>query len=357
MEKRPKLNIAWVRGKGSIDWSQPNIFFAIGARGAAKSSFLELCATRCLDAGGKVVDVYASKDSENLAWLRSDYVTSGNRKAILFRGDHVAVKSNHESIATSQFKLSDLDRADIFISANACYSSMDDEFGGVNRILDTLWKRRSWTKPVCLIMREAANLVFSRLKIRPDQSLARSEIIYSCRESRHTGCGILLDSLKPTSIDIDLRILSDYLILKNSGMYSLSKDLHWVYKTFSPSEMRKLQPREFVIIDRFGSLGFGTFDMPAFHKLTGEDIAKITGVELEHFLGPVEGDELRGVILEAIQALPPESEPNQVSVWLRDNKGRAITPSSIGKQLKGLGYMTKDTWRDGKIRNLIYPLP
>ena len=121
--------------------------------------------------------------------------------------------------------------------------------------------------------------------------------------------------------------------------------------------MRQLRPAEFAIIDRWGALGFGTFEMPPFHKLPKENIQKLVGLELQHLRQTTEGDETREIIREAVLALPPESECSQVALWIKTNKGRAIAPTSVGRQLRELGYMTKDEWRDGKVRHLIVPLP
>lgn len=360
MEKTPKLEIAWVRGKGGrgdIDFSLPNFFFSLGARGSGKSSYLEMCAIKCLEAGGQVFDIYASKDNESLGWLRSKYVKEQGKKIILLRGDMVGIKSEHENIRATEFRISDLDRADIFVSANACYSSMDDEFSSINQILDVLWKRHHWKKPIFLIMREAANLIYSRMKIRQNQNLAKAESVAMLRESRHSGTGVGLDSVRPTSVDIDLRALSDYLVLKNSGMYALPKDMYWVYKTFNPAAMRQLKPEEFVIIDRFGRLGFGRFGLPEFHKLVTEDIIREVGLSVEYFEDPRGDDEVRDVIAEALAALGGEPEPNAVSAWIQANKGQVVSPGVVGKQCRALGYRSEQVYKDGKLRRLIKRLP
>jgi hypothetical protein len=42
------------------------------------------------------------------------------------------------------------------------------------------------------------------------------------------------------SIDIDIRSLSDYLILKAQGLQGLTKDLSWLYAYIEPHTLRKL---------------------------------------------------------------------------------------------------------------------
>ena len=349
------LNIAWVRGEGGIDFSRPNVFFSLGMRGSGKSAFLELCASRYLDSGGKVFDLFGSKDGEGLAWLRSPYAK--NKRILLLRGDLVEVKSKHENIQATKFRLSDLDRADIFISASPLYSDLDEEFTAVNHILDVLWKRMSWTEPIFLVMREAANLIYSRIKVRKNQIMAKSEALYMLRESRHCGLALGLDSIKHTSIDIDVRTLTDYLLIKNMGMHGLPQDLWWVYKVFDPHALRKLHPKEFIIVDRQGRLGLGTFVLPPWHKREKENILVETGLEFQYYQPAAKEDQLRELITEALSSLSPEPEPSEVAAWIKETKGVEASSICIGQQLRSLGYRTDFIFRDGKGRRIIRKNP
>lgn len=351
----PKLKLAWIQGAGSINFHRPNIFFSLGARGSGKSSFLEVCAAKYLDGGGKIIDLFGSKDGEGLAWLRSSYAKE--KKIVLLRGDLVEITSGHENIAASKFRLTDLARGDIFVSASPLYESMDAEFDGVNRIIDVLWKRNCWNTPIFVIMREAANLIYSRIKVRKNQVLAKSETLYMMRESRHMGIALGLDSIKHTSIDVDIRTLTDYLVIKSTGMHGLPHDLWWVYKTFDPYALRKLKPHEFIIVDRHGHLGLGTFELPPWHKREAENILSAAGVELRYFQPAAEGDQLRAVIAEALQALPPEPEPSRVCTWVKERYNMDVSPITVGKILRALGYRTDLLFRDGKLRRLIRKNP
>jgi hypothetical protein len=350
-----KLNLVWLRGQGEIDFSRPNVFYNLGARGAGKSALLELFASRYLDHGGKVIDLFGSKDGEALAWLRSPYAKE--RKVILLRGDLVEVKSGHENIAASKFRASDLDRGDIFVSAAPLYESMDAEFDGVNRIINVLWSRRNWTVPFYAVMREAANLMYSRIKIRNNQMLAKAETLYMMRESRHVGLALGLDSIKHTSIDVDIRVLTDYLIIKSTGMHGLPRDLWWVYNQFDPVQMRRLKAREFIIVDRHGHLGFGTFDLPPWHKEEREDIVKETGIELNYLLPAAEGDQVREFIREALNALPPEPSVENVVAWVKDQHNIEVRPNGVGSQLRILGYHTERIYKEGRPHSIIKKLP
>jgi len=357
MEK-PSYDLRWVRGGSEeIDFTKPSIYFGLGMRGSGKSSFLEMIGSKYLDAGGKVFDLFGAKDGEGLAWLRSPHVKNDGKRAILLRGDLVKINSDHENIAATKFRITDLDRGDIFISSSPLYTDMDDEFASVNGLLDVLWKRRRWTQPVLIIMREAANLIYSRLKIRKNQLLAKSECLYMMRESRHAGLAMALDSLRSMSIDIDLRSLVDYLVIKNLGMHSLPDDLEWVYRTINPPALRRIQPREFVMIDRRGSIGLGVFDMPGWHKVEKEDILAEVGLAVDYLVPGGRGDHVNGLIAEALQALPPEPEPTHVSEWIARERGVEVSHQVVGRHLGGLGYRTDSEFRDGKVRRFIRKNP
>jgi hypothetical protein len=348
--KKPNIDLAWVRGNGEIDCARPNIFLVLGMRGSGKSSFLELLASEYLDAGGKVLDLFGSKDGEGLAWLRSPYAKS--KRICLLHGDMVEI-DGQDALRADKFGLADVDRADIFISASPLYASMDDEFDAVNRIFDVLWRRRYWTEPIFVVVREAANLIYSRIKIRKSQVFAKAEMTYMLRESRHSGLAMGLDSIKHTSIDIDVRTLTDYLVIKNVGMYGLPRDLWWIYKTFDPTAMRKLNPGEFVIMTRRGDMGLGTFEMPSWYKREAENIMNEVGVHPKYYRPGASTDQALELVREALEKLPPGPEPSDVSRWIMEHKGVEVKPRAVGLFLRRLGYASKVVTREGETKRTI----
>lgn len=69
-----------------------------------------------------------------------------------------------------------------------------------------------------MVCREAAILYYSRLKVDDNQIFAKSQMVYMIREARHIGLSLGLDSVRFYAIDIDIRTLSDYMILKSQGI-------------------------------------------------------------------------------------------------------------------------------------------
>jgi hypothetical protein len=91
-----------------------------------------------------------------------------------------------------------------------------------------------------------------------------------------------LDSLRFYSVDIDIRSLADFTILKSQGVHGLASDLQWLYSFFNPSKIRSHPPGCFYIISRRGSLGMGHFPYHNWHKIEKEDIVKEVGISVEY---------------------------------------------------------------------------
>lgn len=115
-----------------------------------------------------------------------------------------------------------------------------------------------------------------------NQIFAKSQMIYLIREARHMGIALGLDSVRFYAIDIDIRNLADYMILKAQGVQGLAKDLKWLYSYFNPSTIRNMKPQNFFIITRKGALGLGEFPFQEWHKREKEDILKAVGIKVEY---------------------------------------------------------------------------
>jgi hypothetical protein len=118
-------------------------------------------------------------------------------------------------------------------------------------------------------------------------------MIYLLREARHAGLALGLDSLKFTSIDIDVRVLIDYLFLKSQGALGLPRDLHWVYGEYEPNRLQNLPKKLFAIVSKNGSIGLGIFKEIPWHKQEKEDIVRSVGLKIEYG-EPLQGAEDKG---------------------------------------------------------------
>ena len=129
--------------------------------------------------------------------------------------------------------------------------------------------------------RGASNFFYSRLKVSDNQLAAKSEMTYLLRESRHMGVALGLDSIRSYAIDIDIRQLSDYLILKSQGVQGLSRELKWLYSFIDSTLLRKLSPDKFFVVTKNGSIGAGRFSPIPWHKQERENILEACGIKRE----------------------------------------------------------------------------
>jgi hypothetical protein len=285
------IDIEWVRGSENISFNKRSIWFVQGVPGSGKSAFLETAGTGYLNNGAAVLDLFGSRDSEGLAWLRSPYAKDG--RILLLCGESVDVEAPCDVKKASKLSLSDLEKYTVIISASALYSNVEDEFTNAGLITDRIYQRFHWKKRVAVIIRECANFLYSRLKLSETQQLAKSSMTYLTRESRHMGLSLLMDSLRWFSVDIDVRSLSDYVIIKAQGLTGLTKELYFLYSMFKPQVVRNIPVENFYIVTRKGAVGAGEFKMPAWHKLEKENILSAIGLKIEYGT-PVETGDYRG---------------------------------------------------------------
>ncbi|MGC9145970.1 MAG: helix-turn-helix domain-containing protein [Nitrososphaeria archaeon] len=272
------IETIWIRGYHEIDFNRPNTYFVMGVRGAGKSSLLEALALEHMERGAAVFDLFGSRDGENLAWLRSPYTSK--KRVLLLHGDGVKLNTKWETKPTSQLKLQDLEDYDIIISSSPLYVSPSQEFAEIGRLINSIYNRLSWKRMVYLLVREAANLVYSRLALNEDQTTAKTEIIYLLREARHMGVALGLDTLRFMSIDIDLRNNVDFLMLKAVGVLGLPDDLQWLYSFMDPHKLATMPKQFFGVVTKEGDIGFGRFNAIPWHKQEGEDILHQVDIEI-----------------------------------------------------------------------------
>ena len=230
--------------------------------------------------GSIIVDLFGSRDGEGLAWLRSPHIE--DKKVILLKGENVDVESSWPAKTVDSLTLNDINQSDFVISASPLFLNIDQEFFSAAQLTDKMWKRISYERLVYLICREAANFYYSRVKVSETQAVAKNKMIYMIREARHCGIAIALDSVRYYAIDIDIRNLADYTILKSQGVHGLSDDLRWLYSFFRDHRIRSHPPSCFYIITQEGNLGLGWFPFHSWHKAEKENILTSVGVKVEY---------------------------------------------------------------------------
>lgn len=320
--------------EGTLSFNKPQRWFALGIIDSAKSSFLEHIAEGYLGNNHTVLDLFGSRDGEGLAWLRSPWVK--DKKVLLLHGENSDVKSSFDTKAVGKLQLRDLDDYDLLISATPLYSSPNQEFREVNRVLDLLYQRQSWKRLVCAIVREASNIFYSRLRVSGDQLQAKAEAVYLTRESRHMGISLLMDSLRFYSIDIDMRNLVDYQVIKALGLFGLPRDLEWLYHMVNPTWIRNMPKGAFVMLSRTGSIGIGSFPKIPWHKQEGENILRAIDLKVEYGEEPQVGKDRN-----TFKTIGDEEHAEIMSQYLDEKKGmcriaelRKRSSATISEQIR-----------------------
>jgi hypothetical protein len=160
-------------------------------------------------------------------------------------------------------------------------------------------------------------------------------MVYLIREARHMGIAMGLDTLKFTSIDLDIRSVVDYMILKSQGVTGLPDDLSFLYGFIEPHVFRKMPFPNFMILSRKGSIGLGAFPELPWHKQEREHILRVLGINVEH------GEELKyGEDKGTFKTIGDEEHVEILRLYLNDklnmdkiHKLKDRSPASVKNQL------------------------
>lgn len=321
------MKVKWVRGNHRFSFSRPDVWFDIGKRGAGKSSFLEHVGMEYLEKGAVVCDLFGSRDGEGLAWLRSPYAKE--KEILLLKGENVDVEAPCDVKAANRLTVKDFQEYDIIINSSPLYTSFDQEFFHAAKITDTLYKRLHARRLVYGICREASNFYYSRLKVCESQTFAKANMIYLIRESRHVWLALGLDSIRYYAIDIDIRSLADFMIIKAQGLQGLTKDLKWLYSYVEPHLVRKLKPHQFLMLTNDGAIGYGIFPEVDWHKREKEDIMRATGVKVEY------GEELKEAVWKGtFRTVSDKEHAEIIRMYVEEGIGLTKIAKQLGRSSK-----------------------
>lgn len=323
------MKVAWLQGYHNISLDKPYTWLVLGVRGAGKSAFLEHLAELHLAEGNCVLDLFAARSGENLGWLRSRWAKE--KRILLLAAENAIVQLppglGNVSVKTpSKISLSDFEEHDIIINSSPLYPSLDAEFEAVNIIIDRLWRRLKWRRLVFVVCREAANLLYARLKIAENQTLAKTFLTYWLRESRHVGCSLALDSQRFVAVDIDVRSLCDFLVFKAQGAGGLPGDLHYVYRWINPPWLQYCKPHQFAILSRRGDIGVGVFPLPEWHVKEGEGITDKLGLKIEFEEAPLKGED-RG----RFQTVGDREHAQMIRLYVEEGLGMKAVATRLGR--------------------------
>lgn len=270
----------WIRFWEKMDYGKANCNLIQGTKETGKSALAEALATHYSeqDENCKIFDLFGSRDGEGLGWCRSPY----KDKILFVHGDSVKLNSEWDAVKISDLTFHHFKHYKVIITVAAFYSSPLEEHQATERLVTILYMRRHWDHVWTLVLRELANLIYSRITIGEDQAKAKAYLIFFLREMRHSGYAVCGDSIKFTSVDSDVRALADYTYFKACGKEGLPRELHYLYSIFEPYSVMRMPIDHFIILSKTGTVGRGVFDCPPWHKKEKENLFRIFKIAPEY---------------------------------------------------------------------------
>ena len=293
-DKIPDIKLRWVRFQERICFSTKCLLFlALGIKGAGKSSLLEVLAVRY----SKIIDLYGSSDMESLSWCKPEFakvwrtIHGCEPNILLVTGKTKEVSCRWDTCHIADLTLKLIEEHDVITTVEPFFAQEGEYYEALAKIVNILWKQRLfWKEPWYVLIREASNWLYSRSKVVKDDNFAKAEFLKAMREARHHGISVGADMLRWTSLDKEIRDLSDYVLIKNLGAVGLPQDLRWLYRYFKPYPMMQMKPNTFILSSAKGSVGFGVSDYPIWHKPEHENILKLCGIEIKGIESEVPDD-------------------------------------------------------------------
>lgn len=265
-----------------------------------------------------ILDLYGSKDDENLCWCRSK---SPIDDILLIHGDNTEVTASFDTKRLSDVKINDINNYEAVVTCHSFYSSDEMKFTSIQKLSDELYGRRSWREGdiVYLIMRETMNVLYARTSQGVGEKEAKADLLYFIRELRHFGFSIGADILRWTGADKELRDLADYMIFKQVGEKGLPSDKRYLYNYIHPVTFAQMKPNQFCGLRKDGAIAWCNNALPKYHKEEGVDLLVELGITVSHAEEPTEstaqqvGDHEHITIVQSYQSgISMENISNQI---------------------------------------------
>jgi hypothetical protein len=260
------------------DIKLPKMYFILGLVGSGKSALLENISNNYKT----VIDLHGADDNEGLAWLRSPRKNS----ALLLKGPSVSISSEWDTVDIDRLSLDDISKYSVIVTCRAFYANRHEQWYSVAKLMEKIESKQSWSFPWCLSVREAANLLYSRVTLGENQYVAKANAIYTLRQMRHYGIAAVIDALRAFAVDIDVRELANYTFIKAQGIQGLPEYLHFLYSDIrgvriDPYWVMRMDVDKFIIVAQRGGIGAGKFDCPPWHKTEHENLLEILNIEVK----------------------------------------------------------------------------
>lgn len=277
----------------------------------------------------KIIDLMGSRDNEGLIWCRKN---SPVDDILLVTGPNVDLKASWDSCPINKLTLSKVLDYEVVTTADSFFSSQFSRFQALDDMTALFWERLEWSRPIGLVIREASNYIYSRIV---NQKLnikeAKADFLVFQREIRHFGFSLLVDTVRWTSIDKEMRDLADLLFIKRVGSQGLPDDLKWLYTWMNPMSVARMKAERYLVVTDLASVGIGRSDKVAFHKPEGLNLLEELGITIEYGPEPLikaqnqVQPETHAMIVELVEkGLPYHMVKRQARVSSNDTVGRHL---------------------------------
>jgi len=276
------FRLHWVKYRKKLMFNEAATYWTFGKRFVGKSSLGETIVTHHLAAGCTALDLFCSRDNESLGWCRSPY----KNDVLLLVGNTVSLEFEKETfpwMRINEFSLKEAEKHKLVVTAPKFYSSEHEQYTALSSVVDMLKWREEFKKIIILVVREASRLLRARIVagVVKSQMDAEYEMIDLLQESYHTGVAIMIDSLRPLSIEKSVREIANYTMIKRLGRQSLPDEFKFLMSVINPSDLRVMPIDQFVLWSDDDMIAIGSFDMVPWHIIRGESMMKSLGIKVK----------------------------------------------------------------------------
>lgn len=269
--------------------------FDVADKDAGKSAHLEVFGEGHLERGNHLIDFHGSVDNESMAWLRSPWVDG--RSVLIVHGPTCKLEfkgpKSWETKDVNKLTFADYSSYDIMLSSPKFFMDNDGtkDFTSIGRFLRRLLIHRENSKPIIyVIIREASEVIYSRIKADERQDEVKAQILSGLGQARHIGVSLGLDTQRAVNVDKAFRDLADYTFYKRPRGENMPDEKKFAYRYVDLEPMLTMANNQFVVVDTKG-VGEGVNYLPPWHKREDDVMLAQLGIVQEFVEAPQAGEE------------------------------------------------------------------
>ncbi len=255
-------------------------FRITGIRFSGKSALGEAIATRFLQNGSSVYDLYAANDNESLAWLDSPY----SDRVILLHGRETTLKCAYRTMCVDDLDPRYAPDGCIFVMGKSFFANEELYYRALDRLSQLFVNRDEWRIPHVIIVREAQEWIAGRMRSgRPRSAKDSAEEFVTFHNSLfHTGYAVIIDSQRDIGVLKDVRELCTWTMMKAQGAMEIPRKLNYLMRDMVPEAIRHLHKHCFILLGENGQYAACWFLLPPWHIVRGTSIIKRLGIEVSY---------------------------------------------------------------------------